>query len=771
VCALDGMAGVGKSALAVHLAHRLAPRYPDGQLFIDLHGYTQGYPPRTAGDALEALLRSLRVPPTRIPRDLEERAALYRERLAGTRTLILLDNADAEAQVAPLLPGTPGSLVLITGRRRLKALDDAYCLSLEPLHPADAHSLFRTATGPARAASDGPAVEEIVALCGQLPLAVRIAAALLRHRPTWSADRLADLLRDERHRISSLTDGDRRLEAVFNLSYGGLSPAQQSAFRRLGLVPGPDIDAYTAAALLDQGLGAARTLLEDLVDHNLLSQPEPDRYRFHDLIRIHARTRAEEDPPQERELALDRMLGYHLSTARSADEHLARRTVPHPADVDSPPRHRPSLASRQEAVSWVRAELPGLVAGVEIAASTGRDRHVAGMSAALHGYLYVEGPWTYALTLHAAAADAAARLGDRLGEATALHSLGRVRRMLADYPAAAALHRQALELYREIDHRRGQAHALDSLGRIAWLTGDYPRASEHLERALGLYREVEDPLGEAGALNGLGRVRRLTGGYPEALDAHRRALGLCRAAGDRIGQATALNDLGRVLAETGDLDAAERAQQEAFDLYRSVSHRVGIAHALHETGRIHGRRGEYDAAVADHRRALALYREMGHRLGQASALGELGRTVFLMTGGAEPAQAARELDAALSLFRSVGDLQGEAYALNGRGHVLTASGAPLEARALHNAAFVRARTISCPFDEAEALEGMAESHLATGDRASGISLLRQAAKLYRRLGVPEAGPAEARLEALARFGADTVFGRTTALPPDAVRPA
>ncbi|HEX3650627.1 MAG TPA: BTAD domain-containing putative transcriptional regulator [Pseudonocardiaceae bacterium] len=284
ISAIDGMAGVGKTALAVLTAHRLATRYPDGQLFVDLHGHTQGFRPRTSADALDRLLRALGLPPERIPDDVEERAALYRQRLAGTRTLIVLDNAVDEAQVRPLLPGEHGCLVLVTSRRRLKGLDDAHALSLDVLPRSDALALVRTVAG-----RDDPLLAEITELCGRLPLALRIAAALLRHRPMWSVAQLAGLLRDQHQRVGVLSDGERDLGAVFALSYQSLDDARRRTFRLLGLVPGPDTDAHATAALLGTDPDTATRLLEDLVDHNLLVPHAPGRYRMHDLIRLHAR--------------------------------------------------------------------------------------------------------------------------------------------------------------------------------------------------------------------------------------------------------------------------------------------------------------------------------------------------------------------------------------------------------------------------------------------------------------------------------------------------
>ena len=296
ICAVDGMAGIGKTALAVHAAHRLADRFPDGQLFIDLHGYTQGCAPRSACEALGAFLHALGVPARQVPEDGEECAALYRQRLAGTKTLILLDNAADEAQVRPLLPGASGCMVLVTSRRRLKGLDDARSLSLSLLPSSDAIALLRAVAGPERVPADDPLPGEVVRLCGHLPLALRIAGTLLRHRPVWSLEHLAGLLRDQRHRVQALSDGERDLGAVFDLSYAGLDERHRRLCRRLCLVPGPYADACVAAALLNLDPDAATGLLEDLVDHNLLIAHTPGRYRLHDLIRAHARTLADTGP-------------------------------------------------------------------------------------------------------------------------------------------------------------------------------------------------------------------------------------------------------------------------------------------------------------------------------------------------------------------------------------------------------------------------------------------------------------------------------------------
>ena len=394
------------------------------------------------------------------------------------------------------------------------------------------------------------------------------------------------------------------------------------------------------------------------------------------------------------------------------------------------------MANREAAASWVRAELPNLVASVDLARGLGRRRHVVGMSAALHGYLYIEGPWTYALTLHSEAAEHASRCGDLLGRATALHGLGRMHRMLGEYPAATAAHREALELYERLDHRLGQANAWTAWAGSAGSRLSTPVRVRTFSGRWRCSRRSGISLGQAGALNGISHVCQLTGAYKDAVSAHERALRLCRQAGDTIAQATALNDLGRALGRTGDLVTAAEIQEAALDLYRSASHRVGIANALNDIGRIRHRNGEDEAAVTAHRRALALYREMGHRLGQAAALSDLGRALCRT---ADHAAAAEALDTALRCFRDLGDVQGEAATLNGRAAVLFATGALREAGVLYASALARARKVRSPVDEAEALQGSPRATVLLATLTAPPSALREAMRILHGLGDLEGG--------------------------------
>ncbi|MBC3840396.1 hypothetical protein GXW82_09715 [Streptacidiphilus sp. 4-A2] len=377
ISAIDGMGGIGKSTLAIHAAHRIRARFPDGQLFIDLHGHTPGSAPLGVGEALDWFLRSLGVPPQLIPQDLDERAAFYRDRLADTRTLIILDNAASTAQVRQLLPATPGCLVLVTSRRRLTGLDDAHTIALDVLSGAEAVALLHAVAGPGRIPPDHPGVLELVGLCGHMPLAIRITAAQLRRRPSLRVADVVRRLRDERDRLDHLQDEDLDLAAVFESSYLALPAAEQQLFRHLGQAPGPDIDACAAANLIGADHRTAERLLESLLDHNLLTQHALGRYRFHDLVRLYARTAGSTGHVAGSAAALERLLDYYQHTARTADLLLARVTRPGPAPAGAQagagagpaPAVRPRLSDRAQALAWMRTERHNLLAATAHAAA------------------------------------------------------------------------------------------------------------------------------------------------------------------------------------------------------------------------------------------------------------------------------------------------------------------------------------------------------------------------------------------------------------------
>ncbi|WP_197084845.1 ATP-binding protein [Saccharothrix sp. ST-888] len=765
VSAIDGMGGVGKSALAIRAAHRVRPRFPDGQLFVDLHGHTPGTAPLTAEDALGLLLRSLGVPPRQVPRDLGERAAFYRDRLAGTRTLVLLDNAASTAQVRPLLPGTPGCLVLITSRTHLAGLDDAHQLALDVLPGTEAVALLHEAAGPGRIPAGDPATAELVDLCARLPLAIRITGARLRHhRPLRVAD-LVEQLRDEHGRLGHLQDEDRSLTAVFDASYAALSDAEQRLFLHLGQIPGPDFDPFAAANLTGTDHRTAERLLEALLDHNLLVQQTPGRYRFHDLVGLYARTRCDRVGRTESEAALERLLDYYQHTARSADHHLARRTRPGPPALPAASVTAPRLADRDAALAWMRADRDNLTAAVTRATARAQHARAVALTASLATLLLLDGPWTQAARLHRSAAAAARTLGDRNGEAAALCDLGRTHHATGDYHASAELYERALAIYREIGDRRGEAAGLHELGRIRVLTGDYDAAAGLHELALAIFQDLGDRLAEARTLCDLGRARHSTGDSPAAIALMERVLALYRSFGDLRGEAGALHDLGYVLHETGDYTAAAKLHQRALTIYRDIGSRQGEAIILWNLGRARHATGDFPAAAELHRQALSIYRDIGSRQGEADALQGLGRVKHAT--GDLPA-AVDFYQQALDIYRSIGSRPGQAELLTNQGALVADTTGPREALPLYQRATQLARQIHSPLDEARALEGTAHCSAHIGDRDTALADLRQAAAIYQRIGAPDA---QAAADLLTAWETTGPAPRPAARPHGNPRPA
>lgn len=764
IYAIAGMAGVGKTALALRAAHQIAGQFPDGQLYLDLRGYTDGLDALSAQQALASLLRSLGTPDQLIPEDPEERAAFYRSRLARTRTLIILDNALSTAQVRPLLPGTAGCLVIVTSRRSLRGLDDARARALNVLPEADANTLFRTVAGPERVSADAPALAEIITLCGHLPLAIRIIAARLAHRQALRVEDLARQLRHERGRLAHLQDEDRNISAVFGLSYRHLPDPEQHLFRYLALIPGPDFDAHAAANLTDTELDAAGRLLESLLDHNLLMQRTPGRYRFHDLVRVYARTlisppvttsrtsipgggATAPGAPDTSAGALDRVLDYYLYTAQAADRHFERR-IPLAGEpgIVARPRTGPPLDTPEQAQAWLAAELANLDAATYYAAGHHRRAYAIALPAALAEYLRAHGPWTQALALHQCALDSARVISNSRGQADALAHLGVMQRQSGALARAADSLTQALDLYREPGDRHGQAGVLVELAVVQRLTAQYPQAKTSLTQALGLYSELSDRHGQAGALAELGVVQRQTGAFAQAEDTLIGALNLYRELSNRYGEAAVLSYLGSVQWSTGASARAEHSLTAALCLYRELGDRMGQANNLLYLGSVQREAGAYAQARVTLTETLDLYNELGERRGQAGALAYLGVVQRLTS---QYAQADDSLTRAVGLFRELGDRGGEAEALNHYAELIAVTGAPVVARGHYVDALRLAREISSSKDEADALDGIAATYRSEGNISEATTHYRQARALYQSLGcTPDAARVQAVLDVL-----------------------
>ena len=748
--AIGGMAGIGKTAFAVHAAHQLAPRFPAGQIFLPLHGHTPGQRPVDPADALASLLLTAGVPAGQIPPGLEARMALWRDRLAGRQLLLVLDDAASSEQVLPLLPGSGGSLVLVTSRRHLTALEDATAISLDTLPPDEAAALLvRLAGRPGLSPAD-PAVGEITRLCGCLPLAIGMVARQLHHHPAWSAAGRAAELAAARDRLELMATENLSVAAAFNLSYADLTEDQQRLFRRLGLHPGADIDGYAAAALDGTDLAAARRGLEALYDQYLLAELAPGRYRMHDLIREHARALAGRlDPDRDRDQATARLLDYYQHAAALADALLARQARPSPGRAladGTIPAAVPALADREQALAWARAERANLLACLDHATGTGQHARIIALTAGLAALLRHDGPWAEAITRHATALRSAQHLGDRLGQACALTNLGSVRRLTGDYPGAARDLEEALGIYRDLGDRLGQAGALTYLGVMRRLTGDYPGAARDLEEALGIYRDLGDRLGQASALTYLGSVRRVTGDCPGAARALEEALGIYRDLGDRLGQANALNILGDVRRLTGDCPGAAR------DAGGGAGHLPGPRRPARPGQRPHrpGGRAAADRGLSG--RGPGPGGGAGHLPGPRPPArpGQRPQPTWGACGGRPGTIRARPgtLEEALGIYRDLGDRAGEAEALNESGTLHRVCGDLRQARSCHQQALDLARQIGSSWDEAHALAGLGRCALAAGHTAKAEDRLRQALEIFQRIGAAEAADVSAELRAL-----------------------
>jgi tetratricopeptide (TPR) repeat protein/transcriptional regulator with XRE-family HTH domain len=695
VCVIDGMPGIGKTTLAVHAAHQLADRFPDGQIFLPLHAHTPGRRPVQPADALASLLLTGGVAAAQIPPGVEARAARWRDYVAGKKILLLLDDVAGHEQVRLLLPGTAGSLVLVTSRQRLAALDDATVISLSVLSPGEATALLaRLAARPLLGPGDA-AVAEITRLCGYLPLAIGMLASQLRRHPSWPPGRLAAELAAATDRLPVMHAENLSVAAAFDLSYQDLTEPQQRLFRRLGLVPGADLDVYAAAALDATSLDQARRRLDELYDQHLIAEPAPGRYQLHDLLREHARTLAAADNRAESDDAARRLLDYYVHTALAAGRHVPAGTAVQDRPLPGrPPAYIPDLSTPDRAAAWLETERSNLHAATDYAAGAGHYGRVVQIAGAIGDFLRCHGDWDQAAALHRIALAAAGQAGDL----------------------------------------PGQALACRQLGILAWLAGDLRAAAASLTQAVALFEKAGDRPGQAYALDHLGLVQQLASDYPAAMASRRQALELARSSGDRLAEATAHAHLGQIQARTGDHPAARRSLTRALVMFRQIGHRAGEADALNHLGTMQRETGDYPAASTSLTLALAIFGELGHHHFQANSLNALGRLQQL-TG--DYASAAASHQQALGLYRDLGSRLFEAGTLNNLGELASRTAATGPARNHHAQALVIARGIGHRPEEARALEGLGRAHLQDGDHRTGLEYLRQALTIYLSIGAPD----------------------------------
>ena len=740
VIAIDGMAGVGKTALAIQVAHQLADLFPDGQYYLDLRAHTDGRAPLTPGAALDTLLRASGRPPGTVPRETDERAAQWRSALAARRSLLVLDNAATADQVRPLLPGTGGNLVLVTSRRRLTGLEAATPLSLEVLSPTEAAALFGRILGP-RADAEPDAVAQVVRLCGRLPLAVRIAAARLRHRASWTVGQLAERLGVELRRLDELSTADLAVAAAFETSFPHLTAAERRAFTLLGLHPGADIDTDAAAALFGREPEPAEHSLESLLDSHLVEQRRINRYTSHDLLRIHGANQAARLPRTEREEALSRLAGHYLHRASQAMDTLYPDERDRRPEVKAPDSPAPGFRDTAAAVRWLDDERANLVA---VAALPELPRQIIDLAATVARYLERGAHGADGLHLHGRAVDLAQAIEDATAEAVALRHLGLTYLQLNDYPNARDAFQRSLAMPLDAAAQRRPwmvASTLNNLGAVSGRVGEITAALAYFERARELSRTIQDVHNEAIAANNTGLILRRLGRFDEALEANRRSLELQHGTGNKAGQSIAHDNLGAVCRLLGRLDEALEHHTRALELDREANDRVGEAISTDNLGLVHLRRGELDKALTHFESAMDMADALGDRSAMALSLGNCGSALRAM---GDLAGARDRHERALAEYRTGDEPLNLADALNNLGETMAALGRHERALALHLEALELAQSCGEPVEIARSRELLGDARHALGDDNAARRDHAVAVEEYQRMGLPQAAILAAR---------------------------
>ena len=613
ISAISGAAGVGKTALALEFAHRIADRFPDGQLYLNLRGFDPSGEPLAEEDAVRALLDALQLPPAQVPAAAEAQKGLYRSLLAGRRMLIVLDNAADAAQVRPLLPGRGDCLVVVTSRQQLAGLaatDGARLLSLDVLPAAEARDLLAARLGDTRAASEPEAITELAELCSRLPLALSIAAALAAARPGLSLAALVAELGDQRRRLDVLDAGDAAasVRAVFSWSHDRLSDPAARMFRLLGLHPGPDVSIPAAASMAGISRDAARQLMAELTGSNLLAEHRPGRFTFHDLMHAYAGDQARrQDDGQECRDAVQRALDFYLQTARAADRLLnpAREPAP-PTGLAQPGVVPEGLDGAPQALAWLTAEHSVLLAAVRWAADARFDVHARQLAAAMVTYLDRQGHLRDYAGTQVTALAAAQRAGDLPGQARAHLDLAGALSRLGEHDRARDNFSRALSQFQELGDCGGQGRTRLSLGWVLNETGEHAQALAHCQDALELFRASGEPVWQARALGAVGWCQTLLGDHMRALAVCQEAVGLHRELGDKLGEAAAWESLGDARHHLGQHQQAVACFRRSARLYAGLGEHYYNAEALTRIGDACQAAGNLPAARDAWQRALAI---------------------------------------------------------------------------------------------------------------------------------------------------------------------
>lgn len=690
--AISGMAGVGKSLLALHAARTQARHYPDGQIYLNLRAHS-GQRPLTPEAALSRLLRDFGIPTQAVPHDLDGLVTLWRTVLGSRRAIVVLDDVADAAQVQPLLPGDSPSLVLITSRRRLTGVSGIHHVFLDVLSPEDAEALLVELAGPAPD-HDPAQTAALARLCGYLPLALALAAGRLRSRPAWTMGHLVRRMSQDPGRLAEIRDGQWEIETVFAFSYDTLPPDQQRVFRLLSLHPAPVFGPHATAALVGLPLAVTERILEALLDAHLLQEPVADRYEFHDLIGAYAHSLAVRDPESTRQQALDRVAVFCLHAVAAADRLLYPRRPRPDLPLPPPPFALPHWADARQAKAWLLAEATALTASESHLRGRGRHREASHLAHAAAGFLDSEGLW---------------------GEAEEMHS-------------------HAVRHWQSTGDRSLEAHALVNLAAAHSQTGRYEEADTTSRRALAAARAAGDAAAEAESLRALGLLSWNLGRLRESLAFQQEALDIAVRSGDLWHISRFQNNLGIALLHLGEYARAMRCFSAALDGFVRTQDARGEAQALNNAGDAHRRMGEDEPAHNAFKRALELVTQFGSRAEQAIAQMNLAITLH----GPENLESALDLHRqALATFRHINDKRNETVALNAIGTALYQAAQYAEASAHHAAALTLSRTIGAAQEEIQALHGLGVAELRAGHHEAASERLTEALAIAERIGASE----------------------------------
>jgi len=618
IAAIVGTAGVGKSTLALHWAHRIAARYPDGQLYLNLRGFDPRGAVMPAAEAVRWLLDALSVPPGRVPYGLDAQAALYRSLLADKRVLVVLDNARDAEQVRPLLPGSPGCLVVVTSRNQLPSLvaaQGAHPLTLDVPGTDETLDLLAARVGAVRVRAEPQAARDIVDRCARLPLAVAIVAARAATHPDFPLSDLAADLGGHGVRLDAFAAGDPATDvrAVFSWSCATLSPPAARLFRLLGLHPGPDVGPAAVASLAAVTPARAGQLLAQLAGAHLVTQPDPGRYALHDLLRAYAIELAGgPDAPGRRRAATGRLLDHYLHTGHAAALRLNPQREPLVLPVARAGVRPEPIADRAGALAWFAAQRPVLLAAIALAAGTGADTHAWQLAWTLTTYFDRRGSWHDWVGTQQQALAATQRLGDPVAQAHVHRGLGLACARLGQDDEAFRHYRHALALYRRLGDPVGQAHTHNNLGWLSGRHGRHRTALRHARCALDLYRQAGHQVGQAGALNAIGWYHGLLGDHRAALGHCQRALGVLQEIGDGRGEAATWDSLGHAHHHLGDHAQAQACYHRALELFREAGDRHNEAATLIHLGDAYLAAGQPGRTRQAWLGAAEIFDELGH---------------------------------------------------------------------------------------------------------------------------------------------------------------